>query len=260
MRFERVSSDIHAVIGSFIGIDYYFLLRSCSRRLRAQLTRDRAPALWSMLGLDWIERARGCPDRHTLLSEICAAGDHFAAMWLSARFSLGKYTDPVPVFFTACMHGHRSIVQWLVSRFELESAAQRGVCLACLCGHLATASWIADQFRLAPVHPRLPKDSYINAWCGACGRGHLAVVKWMASYFDLSLDDARSHDNYALRASCSEGHLAVAEWLVDRFDLSALDAQTCRAAQRCALAGGHPQIARWLGARFELAVKRLKLS
>ena len=54
----------------------------------------------------------------------------------------------------------------------------------------------------------------------SCYYGHVEIVKWLTSHFNLSPEDARADDNYALRWSCANGHLDVAQWITSHFKLS----------------------------------------
>ncbi len=53
----------------------------------------------------------------------------------------------------------------------------------------------------------------------ACINGHLNVVQWLVTNFNLTADDVRANNNWALQYSCASNHKAVAQWLIDRFQL-----------------------------------------
>jgi hypothetical protein len=57
----------------------------------------------------------------------------------------------------------------------------------------------------------------------AAGNGHLEMVQHLVEQFELTADDARTWDNYALRCAAENGHLEMVQYLVDRFKLTAED-------------------------------------
>jgi hypothetical protein len=91
----------------------------------------------------------------------------------------------------------------------------------------------------------------LDAFAESCRYGHLAVTRWLVETFHLTTDDARAHDNFALRRSCENGHLEVARWLVETFHLTADDARADNNyALRWSCGNGHLDVARWLVDRF----------
>ena len=53
-----------------------------------------------------------------------------------------------------------------------------------------------------------------------CKIGNLCSAQWLTQYFDLTQEDARSSDNYALRYAQKNGHTHIIEWLKNTFDIS----------------------------------------
>ena len=85
----------------------------------------------------------------------------------------------------------------------------------------------------------------------SCDNGHLDVAKWLYATFNLTAEDARSEDNYALRYSCIWGHLDVAKWLHTTFNLTAEDARSDNnSALRYSCSNGHLDVAKWASCHF----------
>lgn len=53
----------------------------------------------------------------------------------------------------------------------------------------------------------------------ACNENNLALARKRTTLFGLTLDDARSKDNLALRAACAGGNLELVQWLATHFEL-----------------------------------------
>jgi ankyrin repeat protein len=71
-----------------------------------------------------------------------------------------------------------------------------------------------DTFQLTAEDARAD-DNY--ALHNSAMNGHLDVVKYLVGKFQLTSEDTRARGNYALRTSAENGHLGVVKYLVDHF-------------------------------------------
>ena len=92
-------------------------------------------------------------------------------------------------------------------------------------------------------------DNWALQW--ACHNGHLVVAQWLTERFKLTVDDARANNNWALRWACQHGHLEVAQWLTERFELTAADARAYNNdALRWTCRNSHSAVVSWLEEQF----------
>jgi len=59
-----------------------------------------------------------------------------------------------------------------------------------------------------------------EAFLCASVNGRLELFTWLVDTFELTVQDMRSDDNYALRYACSSQHLNILQFLIGRFQLS----------------------------------------
>ena len=87
----------------------------------------------------------------------------------------------------------------------------------CKIGNLHSAQWITQYFDLTREDVR-SNNNYALRY--SCENGHLEVTQWLTQYFNLTQEDARSNDNYALRWSRRNGHAHIIDWLKNTFGIS----------------------------------------
>ena len=76
------------------------------------------------------------------------------------------------------------------------------------------------------------------------------VLQWLTSTFDLTADDARSNNNWAIRGAIGNGHLEVVQWLISTFNLTVDDVQSNIVIQN-AIKNGYLQVIEWLINTFQ---------
>lgn len=120
----------------------------------------------------------------------------------------------------------------------------------CRDGNLRAAKWFCITFELTTEDARADDNFALHH---ACVGGHLGVAKWLHVTFGLTADDSRADRNFALRSACEYGYLEVAMWLHETFGLTAEDARASNNyALRWTRKNGHQEIVEWLVDTFEL--------
>ena len=90
----------------------------------------------------------------------------------------------------------------------------------------------------------------------ACCKGHLKIIQWLYSACELTVEDVRSNDNWALQLACKNGHLHVVQYLCETFGLTVEDIRSWdNLALRWACGNGHLDVGRWICETFELTVE-----
>ena len=86
-----------------------------------------------------------------------------------------------------------------------------------------------------------------------CRCGNLSILKYLYTTFYLTVDDARSYNNYALRYACENGHIEVIKCLYTMYKLTTDDARyTDNITLRLASANGYLPIVKYLRTAFNL--------
>ena len=102
---------------------------------------------------------------------------------------------------------------------------------------------------------RKENSETIKQFRWGCKNGHLEVCKWLESTFNLTTEDIRSKNNYALQLSCWNGHLEVCKWLVSTFNLTTKDARSKNNyALLWACYFGHLEVCKWLEETFGITI------
>jgi len=121
---------------------------------------------------------------------------------------------------------------------------------ACKDGHLETLRWLHSTFNLTGEDARVGNSYALQM---ACQYGHLEICQWLHSTFNLTGEDARAGNNSALLWACGNGHLETLRWLHSTFNLTRDDARARdNSALRWACNNGHLKICQWLRSTFKI--------
>jgi hypothetical protein len=251
----RIPDDLLVHILSFVPAPQRIAARAVSKRWLGVI--DAAPLLWRDLPREPAIRKLGA---------LCIDGDLEKVQRFVLRLGLTGYDS------TACGNAalggatygtggtdRLQLVRWLVETFKITAESIRlnnwVLARACHRGHVHVAQWVVATFGISTGGHNPAASRRHTGGClllDACDRGHLLVAMWLVEAFDLTADDARMQDNYALRRACINGHLPTASWLADRFSLTVDDVRcvTMLIANRF----GHLDVVSWLSSRFEIPV------
>ncbi len=162
-----------------------------------------------------------------------------------------------------CMNGYIGCVRWTaktfipVGRFPSFTII-RLFLWSCEYGRLETAMWVAKEYSMTPRNVKAIKyrHSQISHPLGlACANDHLEVAQWLTTTFNLTAEDARYDESWALVGACTNGYIDVVKWLVETFsftrrDIKPLFAETC--------AGGYLVLAKWMVEKFRLTINDVR--
>ena len=193
-------------------------------------------------------------DIDAALRELSVGQDAFVA-WLVSRFYLRPLDAALiavnAVTFPATAKGYSDVACWLERLFVREQITwwRNALSTAIGGGHVVAATWLADNFDLTVADARAHDNEALRL---SLARGHVVAATWLADRFGLTAADARAHDNEALRLSLVRGHVAAATWLADRFGLTAADARAHdNEVPRLSLARCNADVAAWPVDRFD---------
>jgi hypothetical protein len=127
--------------------------------------------------------------------------------------------------------------------------------LTCILYYSTTIPTYQSQLRDLNEWPVENKYKYRAFQHSVC-YGHLNAIKYLVKTFQLTSEDARSHDNFALRLASQNGYLKVLKYLVQRFQLTSEDARSDNNyAFRWASYNGHLKVLKYLVETFQLTSK-----
>lgn len=123
--------------------------------------------------------------------------------------------------------------------------------VACVNGDLATMKKMSEEMTSDDA-----RASNNYALLVACESGHLIAVQWLTEHFGLTPEDARTYNCLILRSTCGKGHLEVVQWLIEHFGLMPEDVRIADInALRMACRYGHLNVAQWLVDKFGLTAE-----
>jgi ankyrin repeat protein len=123
---------------------------------------------------------------------------------------------------------------------------------------LAEARWIYEN-----IWSKNQRDDIHNFLYGSSDISFIQCIEkgWLISLtkFNLTVQDVRSSDNYALRNAARGGHLETVKYLVETFNLTVQDVRSRdNEALRYAAYGGHLETVRYLIETFNLTVQDVR--
>lgn len=122
---------------------------------------------------------------------------------------------------------------------------------ACKNGDLDTVIRLGED-----MTPDDARESNNYALLLACDNGHLAVAQWLTNYFGLTIEDVRTYDYRVFKQAYWKGHLAVAQWLAENFRLTQEDVRANNNyLLRWTCDQGLLISAQWLVNKFELTAE-----
>ena len=77
--------------------------------------------------------------------------------------------------------------------------------------------FLKDEWELTADDAR-SKDNYALRW--AAKNGHVEILRFLKDVFGLTADDTRDRDNHALILAAENGHVDVLKVLVDEFQIN----------------------------------------
>jgi len=145
-----------------------------------------------------------------------------------------------------------SSIEYMTKRFGERVSANPQVWFryAAQNGHLEMVQYLVEKFELTADDARADDNFALRF---AAENGQLETVKYLVDRFELTADDARFDDNYALREAAQNGQLETVQYLVEQFELTADDARADdNYALRSAAENGHLEMVQYLVDQFEL--------
>lgn len=128
----------------------------------------------------------------------------------------------------------------------------------CEYGRLEMVMWMANRYHLVTEDARGHNNHALRE---SCKHGRLETAKWLVSRFRFNVNDIRTNNNEALRWACDYGHIETIMWMVDYFKLSRDDITSSdNEAIRWCCENGHLELAKWLVKRFKLGRDDLEQS
>ena len=141
-------------------------------------------------------------------------------------------------------------VSVLANNNQLHKSKRKQLWFACQYGHLKIIQWLYSACELTVDDIRVDNNWALRC---ACIHGNLHVVQYLCETFELTVEDIRSRNNWALQLACKYGHLHVFQYLCETFDLTVEDVWSdYNLALRYAYERGHLNVVQYLCQRFHL--------
>uniref|UniRef100_A0A7R9WY97 Uncharacterized protein n=1 Tax=Craspedostauros australis TaxID=1486917 RepID=A0A7R9WY97_9STRA len=150
------------------------------------------------------------------------SANDFKAAFASTQYISGTIRGKSTLIHNACIGGHLSIVEYLVSTCgaNVNSTTKYGTVPlhgACAQGHLEVVKYLVTSCG-ADVNVR--NQVNLRPLNLACRYGHMSVVHCLCDSGRIDVSIFGPNQPNPLHWACCKGHLNIARYLVDRFDIN----------------------------------------
>jgi hypothetical protein len=127
-------------------------------------------------------------------------------------------------------------------------------------GHFPVVQYLCETYLLKNEGFFSKKNNYgLRLMLAATENGHLPVVRYLCEKFQLTIQDVRSNDNFALRWAAFHGNLPVVQYLCQTYSLTIEDVRTLNNwALRCATNNGHLPVVQYFCENFQLTIQDVR--